>query len=303
MGIVLGTGPGSRRSRAAGAVFAAALLCAGAAGCGAGKSGAGKSGAEEPRMAPAAAVRAAAKKTEKLTSMSYRMSGTTLEDGGVEGEGAMTFDPPAMWMKARSLDQGPDMSVEFRLTGGKLYLGGGAIKAGFDEESSPELDGKSWLATDSSAMGKGGTGAAGQGALTDRADKNPAEESTFLSDSDNVRRIGDETIDGVRTTHYRGTVTLAQMRASLKDEDAETRKRREKSLRQYEDLGVDRLAMDMWIDQDSHTKRFRTRGKNDDGNQLDVTITVLDINKPVTVEAPPASDTFDLADLTRGLAD
>ncbi|WP_063737093.1 hypothetical protein [Streptomyces sp. RTd22] len=300
MGIVVRTGPG-RRTRAAGAVVAAALLCAGTAGCGAEKSGGGKSGAKDPHMAPAAAVRAAAEKTEKLTSLSYRMSGSTPEDGRFEGEGAIAFKPPAMRMKTRSLDQGADASVEFRLTGGKLYLGGDAIKAGFDEESSSQLDGKSWLATDASALGKGGSGAAGRGgALANRADKNPAEESAFLSDADNVRRVGDETIDGARTTHYRGTVTLAQMRASLEDEDAATRKRREKSLRQYEELGVDRLAMDMWIDKDSHTKRFRTRGKGDSG-PLDITITFMDINKPVTVQAPPTSDTFDLADLTRGL--
>ena len=80
-----------------------------------------------------------------------------------------------------------------------------------------------------------------------------------------MRRVGNETIDGVRTTHYRGTVTLAQMRASLKDEDAAPRERHEKNLRQYEELGVDRLTMDMWIDQDSHTKRFRTRGNGDSG--------------------------------------
>ncbi|MEU1805689.1 DUF1396 domain-containing protein [Streptomyces sp. NPDC019937] len=301
MGMIVRTGPG-RHARAAGAVFAAALLCAGAAGCGAEKADAEKASAKEPHMAPAAAVRAAAEKTEKFTSMSYRMSGRTPEDGRFEGEGAMAFNPPAMRLKTRSLDQGADMSVEFRLTGGKLYLGGDAVKSGFAEGSSSRLDGKSWLATDASALGKGGSGAAGQGALTDRADKNPAEESTFLSGADNVRRVGTETIDGDRTTHYRGTVTLAQMRASLKDEDAATRKRREKSLRQYEELGVDRLAMDLWIDQDSHTKRFRTRGKGDSG-PLDVTITFMDINKPVTVQAPPASDTFDLADLARGLED
>lgn len=301
MGIVVRTGSG-RRTRAAGAAFAATLLCAGVAGCGAEKSDGGKPEAQEPHMAPAAAVRAAAKKTEKLTSLSYRMSGRTPEDGRFEGEGAIAFKPPAMRMKTRSLDQGADASVEFRLTGGKLYLGGDAVKGGIAEESSSRLDGKSWLATDASALDKGGSDATGQSALTGRADKNPAEESAFLSDAKDVRRVGDETVDGVRTTHYRGTATLAQMRASLKGEDAATRKRREKNLRQYEELGIDRLAMDMWVDKDSHTKRFRSSGKGDSG-PLDITITFMDINKPVTVQAPPASDTFDLAELARGLKD
>ena len=36
--------------------------------------------------------------------------------------------------------------------------------------------------------------------------------------------------------------------------------------------------------------------------RLDMTITFLDFNKPVTVTAPPAEDTVDLGDMTKDAA-
>ncbi|QKV93484.1 DUF1396 domain-containing protein [Streptomyces sp. NA02950] len=293
MGHVVHTGQ-RRRTNAAGAVLTAALLCAGAVGCGTEKSdGNAADGAAEGRgMTPAAAVKAAARNTEKLTSLRYRMTGRTPEEGRVEGEGAMSFESKTMRMKVRALDQGADASFEIRVVGKVMYMGA-------DKASAAEMDGKRWLKLDLSALGKGGSGDTSTDALAGQADKNPAAESTFLSDADEVRRVGKETIDGVSTTHYRGTVTLDQMRASLKGEDAETRERRTKNLKQFEDMGVDRLSMDMWVDGNHHTKRFRMRGKGDKG-PLDTTITFLDINKPVTVQAPPASETHDLAEPAQG---
>ncbi|MEU8828659.1 DUF1396 domain-containing protein [Streptomyces sp. NPDC048636] len=289
MGSVVHTRPGAR-TRAAGAVLTAALLCAGTVACGTEKSG-GKSG-DGAAEKPAAAVQAAARNTEKLTSLRYRMTGRTPEEGRVEGEGAMSFGPKAMRMKVRALDQGADASFEIRVIGKVMYMGA-------DKASATEMEGKRWLKFDLATLGKGGSGDPSADALSGQADKNPAAESTFLSDADNVRRVGKETIDGVATTHYRGTVTLDQMRASLKGQDTATRERREKSLKRFEEMGVDRLSMDMWIDGDHHTKRFRMRGKGDKG-PLDTTITFRDINKPVTVKAPPAKETHDLAELAKG---
>ncbi|MFI8832793.1 hypothetical protein ACIGPN_17400 [Streptomyces afghaniensis] len=69
------------------------------------------------------------------------------------------------------------------------------------------------------------------------------------------------------------------------------------------------LTMDLWIGGDNQTKQYRMRGDTRatrggtegkplefiDGEPLDLTITFLDINQPVTVEAPPSEDTADLA--------
>lgn len=58
--------------------------------------------------------------------------------------------------------------------------------------------------------------------------------------------------------------------------------------------------MDMWVDDQDHTKQVRMRGDADKG-PLDLTFTFLDFNKPVKVTAPPAKDTADLAEMMKGL--
>ncbi len=63
-------------------------------------------------------------------------------------------------------------------------------------------------------------------------------------------------------------------------------------------MGVDAITMDMWVDGEKHAKRFRMRGEGDKG-PLDMTVTFLDLNRPVTVTAPPAKDTTDLAELMK----
>ncbi|MFJ5776631.1 DUF1396 domain-containing protein [Streptomyces sp. NPDC093094] len=269
----------SVRTRAATAGLAA-LLLAGAVGC----SDSGGS----PGMEPAAAVAKAAKNSEDITSLRYRMEGTVPGEGEVSGTAAMSFEPLAMSMKMKVDGKTADESgeVEIRLVDKAMYLGGGA-------EAAKEMDGKSWMKFDMSALEKNGA-AAGLGA--NQVEQNPAAEAGFLTDADDVERLGTEKVDGVGTTHYRGTIKLDDLRASLKDEDKKTRERREKSLKQYEDLGIDELKMDMWIDGDDRPKRFRTRGDADKG-AFDMTITFLAVNEPVKVVAPAAKDTMDLAEM------
>ncbi len=266
---------GSVRRGATGAALAALVLGGGAVAC-------AKSD-ESPKMTPAAAVAAAAKNTEAITSLTYRMTGKVPETGRVEAEAAMSMKPLAMSMKMNALDQGADGRMEIRVVDKAMYLGGGQAVA-------KELDGKSWMKFDLS----GAAGGPGAGKLPSQAGQDPSQESTYLTGSKDVKKVGTEKVDGVRTTHYKGTVTLDDLRASFKDEDKATREKREKSLKQYEDLGADKLTMDMWIGPDDHTKQVRVRAVADKG-PFDVTLTFLDYNKPVTVKAPPAKDTVDLA--------
>ncbi|MFF6915718.1 DUF1396 domain-containing protein [Streptomyces sp. NPDC012466] len=261
----------------------ALLLAAGAVGCGS---------EESPEMTPAAAVAKAAKNTEDITSLQYRMKGSVPESGRVEGEASMRLKPTiAMSMKMKAPDQAAGQTVEIRLVDKAMYLGGGA-------EMAKEMDGKRWLKFDLS--GSDAAKDLDKMGSTSQAEQNPAAESTFLTGAKDVKEVGSEQVDGVETTHYTGTVTLADLRASLKDDKAETRKQREKSIKQYEKLGVDKFTMDMWVDGEDHTKQFRMKGQADKG-PMDMTITFLDYNKPVTVTAPPAKDVADLSEMFKEL--
>ncbi|MFE9027484.1 DUF1396 domain-containing protein [Streptomyces iakyrus] len=261
----------------------ALLLAAGAVGCGS---------EESPEMTPAAAVAKAAKNTEDIMSLQYRMKGTVPESGRVEGEASMRLKPTiAMSMKMQAPDQAAGESVEIRLVDKAMYLGGGADMA-------KQMDGKRWLKFDLS--GSEAAKDLDKMGSTSQAEQNPAAQSTFLTGAKDVKKVGSEKVDGVETTHYTGTATLADLRASLKDSKGETREQREKSLKQFEKLGVDKLTMDMWVDGDEHTKQFRMKGQADKG-PMDMTITFLDYNKPVTVKAPPAGEVADLGEMFKEL--
>jgi hypothetical protein len=261
-------------------------LAAGAVSCSKGAS------EESPKMTPAAAVAKAAKNADDITSLHYRMTGEYPEQGRIKAEAAMRMKPTvAMSMKMTALDQGADGSAEIRLVDKAMYIGGNA-------EMAKEMDGKTWIKFDMSALSEEELGGSAAGAS--QAEQNPAAESTFLTGAKDVKEVGTEKVDGVETTHYTGTVTLDTLRDSFKDEDKATREQREKSVQQYEKMGIDKLTMDMWVDGEDKTKQFRMKGEADKGT-LNMTITFLDYNKPVTVEAPPAKDVMDLAEMMKEL--
>jgi hypothetical protein len=213
-------------------------------------------------------------------------------EGRVRGEAAMSVKPPAMSMKITPEGQADTGPVEIRFVDKAMYVNGGAEAAG-------EMDGKSWIKFDMSKAGAGqeANPLAGAGGT---AEQNPAAQSTFLTEAEDVREVGTETVDGVKTTHYQGTATLDALKKSLKGTDKATRDKRQKSLDEFAELGIDKLSMDLWVDGEDHTKRFRMRGDADKG-PLDMTITFYDVNKPVTVTAPPAKDVADLAEMMKGL--
>ncbi|KRV48993.1 hypothetical protein AQ490_22000 [Wenjunlia vitaminophila] len=287
------------RASVTGVLLAAALF--GAASCSDSSSeseskprdSATRSSAPRPAaVAPAAAIKKAAQHNEQITSLTFRMSGEVPGTGTLEGQSSMAMDPPAMQMKMKVDDGTTEGSgeVEIRLVDGAMYMSGG-------EEAASET-GAQWLKFDMAAMEEAG----GQNPLDElggQTNENPAEESNFMTEADDVKEVGAERVDGVKTTHYTGTITMDALRKSLDGQDAEVRERRESKLEEYEKLGVDVLTMDMWIDESGHTKQFRTRADAKEG-PMDVTITFLEMNKPVVVEAPPAAETLDMSEMMGG---
>lgn len=284
---------------AAGAVLSAALLCGTAACSGSGESKAapaagasaeaeGSGAQRQPADATTlAAVRRATAKTEKITSLSYSVTGRQPEAGTIDGEAAMDMKSRAMRMKMRVEGASADESgaVEFRMVGGAFYM-----------RASDEAKGDSrWIKFDVSGL----QGAGSRAKLGSQADRNPADDASGIGSAKDLTKAGEESIDGVRTTHYTGTVTLDQMRQSLAGKSPEVRERREKTLDEYAKMGADKLQMDIWVDGQDHTKQVRTRAATAKG-PMDLTMKFRDVNKPVTVEAPPESEVMDLAAAAKG---
>ncbi|MFI2086968.1 hypothetical protein ACH47C_07625 [Streptomyces rishiriensis] len=257
-----------------------ALLVTGCAAVG--DSGGGGGG----DSAAAAAVARVARKAEEPVSLRYRMTGRTPEEGRITGEAAIGVRPPAMSLKSTVLSGADRGTGEFRVVGGVLYVG----------SDQPGQGGKHWIKFGAPGHSATPSGIkADTGTMVDRVRDNPSHESGFLAAADDLKKAGAETVGGVSTTHYTGTATLDAIRAAYKDDEANVRQRTEKSLAQYEKLGVDELTMDLWADAQDRTRQLRMQGFGRHG-QLDLTLTFTDFGKPVTVKAPPASDTVDMAE-------
>ncbi|MDX3238980.1 hypothetical protein PV392_25500 [Streptomyces sp. ME03-5709C] len=185
--------------------------------------------------------------------------------------------------------------LEIRFVDGAMFVGGSALL-------SEKVHGKHWITAAPAVWGRGSQDNQSYGILPNQLLMSPLALSQLLLGSRNVRTVGTDTVEGTKTTHYRGPVTADDLYAARKAApDEATRKRWITRLDQLLALQLsDGLTMDQWIGDDGATRKFRMRGKVfgtqpgiDDG-PLDLTVTFLDTNRPVTVKAPPADDTAPL---------
>ncbi|MFG3717129.1 hypothetical protein ACGF8D_04855 [Streptomyces massasporeus] len=293
----------SLRRRTSGATCAVVLLAGGAVACG---EGSGKDSAQgtSAKVTPRAAVAKAATNSEDITSLHYRITGTVPQRGRLEAEASMTTEPSAMSMRMTTADHGDAGRLEVRFVDEVMYAGGSAVDSG-------KLEGKSWFSAGPAMWGRGAVDNNSYRVLPSQLEGSPVVQSRILTAAKDVRKIGTETVDGTRTTHYRGTVTWKGIGAA-RDAAANkaARERHIESLDQFTALRIDdTLTMDLWIDEGDRTRQFRMRGDTRatrggaegkplefiDGDPLDMTVTFLDVNQPVTVEPPPPEDTTDIA--------
>ncbi|MFH7597417.1 LppX_LprAFG lipoprotein [Streptomyces racemochromogenes] len=225
---------------------------------------------------PATYLEKAKKKSEEITSLRYTMTGTA-QGRPVNADVSLRIKPSvAMSMKMTA--QGEAAGVDLRLVDGVMYMGSEGAYLKIDVKSAnpdaaKQLD--------------------GLGAGSANAGENPGDRAGDLLGAKDLKTVGEETIDGVRTRHVSGTVTVEQMRASLATLAPEARERQEKSIRKLEGEGIKSMNMDMWIDEGDHTKQVRTRAEATKG-PMDMTMKFLDYNQPVDIAAPPADQVVDL---------
>ncbi|WP_328561223.1 hypothetical protein [Streptomyces coelicoflavus] len=255
------------------------------------------------------AVAKAAAGTERITSLHYRVTGTVPQWGRLRADASMDTAPLTMGMKLNAGRYGGEQ-MEIRFVDGAVYIHGDALRTEM-------LKGASWFTAEQAAWGRDSFDNNSYGLLPRQLEGNPVVQSTMLTASKDVRRIRTETVDGARTTHYRGTVTSEGIRAARgAATDKAARERQIDSLGQFSAMRLEgTLTMDLWVGDDNRTKQFRMRsdtytsrgGTADepleiiDGEPLDMTVTFLDSDEPVTVEAPPSDATADLAELGLGL--
>lgn len=129
--------------------------------------------------------------------------------------------------------------------------------------------------------------------------QNPADQlGPLRTVSDDLEEVGSQTIRGVETTHYRGTVDLRKYPELVPEKDrARVRKAVEQMI---EMMGAATYPVDVWVDDDELVRRmsFEVETKEPEGTmQMAMTIDLFDFGRPVDVEVPDAADTMDMTEL------
>ncbi|MEU6982718.1 hypothetical protein ABZ946_04765 [Streptomyces sp. NPDC046324] len=293
----------------AGVALTAVAVIAGVAGCQDGE-GAGKAAdaparaTAEPQIQTHAAVtkviRAAYEKTSAAKSAKVRMTMTMPEavDGGgtMELTGVQGWNPGAMdiTMKGSMMTAGdPDAPERMRMimVDDVMYVDMGA-------EKSVELDGKRWMKLDL----KGGQAQKElTGGLENSLNQDPAQQLALLLESPNLKHLGAEKVNGVQAQHYKGTLSFEQMLDSNREKSALlSEEERRKLIANVEKVGLKGYDTEVWVDAAGYPVRMVV-GMETGAGTMHMKADYTDYGPKAAVEAPPAKDTYDLAEALAGL--
>ncbi|MGW0823358.1 hypothetical protein [Streptomyces sp. NPDC002845] len=267
-------------------LVAAVLATAGA--CSSGDPGPGPTASRSsPDARTAAALRAAEEATQRAGSA--RITTTTVMGDmlATKTEGALTWS------------DGSTGTLRITSTGGRLAgtmreLGSTTMDARLLPEAyyakvgddfARQIGGKHWIRYDHDDLADlpGDTGTSLSNQLRNTA---PIPPVRLLLASDDVRRVGEETVRGERAVHYSGTVEVADLGEGrlhgLRD--------------QLEQAGITTETIDIWINDENLLVKKTENGETANGT-MSQTAYYGDYGAEVTAEAPPADDTVDFKDL------
>ena len=204
----------------------------------------------------------------------------TVRDSGAQNTtttGAIQFQRKPTLQASETLNttaSGKSTQIKVILTGTAIYLHEAALAAQL---------GKPWLKLDLSALN--GTALASISQLVHGLQGNDfANQTQLLAVAKNVHVVGTQTIDGVATTEYAGSVRAAE---ALKALPASFRKAMAPELQV---LGNGTISFHVWIDGQHHTRKI-TDVETVNGETINTTVNITAINQPVQIALPPASQT------------
>ncbi|AVH57089.1 MULTISPECIES: hypothetical protein [Streptomyces] len=246
------------------------------------------------RVSPIAALRSAEKSTdnadsakvESTTTMGTMMSMTA--DGalgwgdGLTGTMTITYTGGTM---ADTMRQTGSTSMEARYLPDAYYA---KMSDTFAEQSG----GKHWIkyAYDDLAKFGGGSGAY----LKDQMQNTTPNQSVkLLLASGDVRKVGEETVRGEKTTHYSGTVDVADLATKTSNLSASQLADLKKQLTA---AGVSTEKIDIWVNGDDLLVKKVEKGELSTGT-MSSTAYYSDYGVKISATEPPASDTADFKDL------
>jgi hypothetical protein len=269
---------GMSRLAAAGAVV---LLASGVAACG--SSG---SNSSQRAMTPLQAIQLAARTTGSVNSFVGTID-IHINTSGETGDIAGTFTEQLHPTLLASVDFSTFSIAGLTLNGGMgeiitsstLYLRMSVLTQALHTS-------KPWIAVPFSALNN--IGGLNLGSLLSQAQSSsPLTQSMMFAGATNVRTVGTGTLDGVPVTEYTGTISMSAALAKLPASD------RAALDQEIAKAGISSAQFTAWVDGQN---RVRKSVVTENGTALSETITttITSINQPVSIQAPPASQTTSL---------
>jgi hypothetical protein len=145
---------------------------------------------------------------------------------------------------------------------------------------------KPWIELPLSALSKA-SGLNLSSLLNQMETSNPLTQTQLLTGASNVRAVGTGTVDGVPVTEYTGTYTMSAALAKL---PADVRAQLGQAIQK---AGINAVQFRAWID-GQHQLRKLVATEDSSAFTETITMTVTSVNQPVTISAPPASQTMTL---------
>ncbi|WP_037680493.1 hypothetical protein [Streptomyces griseus] len=258
---------------------------------GGGKDDGRAAGKGTARVSPIAALRSAEKSTDKADSarveattvmgstMSLKSKGTLAWSDGLNGSLTLTYTGGTASEMMRT--QLGTTSMQARYLSDAYY-------AKMGDKFAAQAGGKHWIryAYDDLEKLAGSSGAF----LGDQMrNTTPNQSVKLLLASGDVKKVGEETVRGVRATHYAGTVEVADLATKNSSLSAGQLAALH---RQLEQAGVTTETIDIWVDDQDLLVKKVEKGEMATG-ELTQTAYYSDYGVKVSTQAPPADDTED----------
>jgi hypothetical protein len=281
--------------------IAAVTALSGVAACSSSGSGSsGKDGKASGRSAthvsPVAALRTAEKSTDGADSakvesttamgslMSMKADGALGWSDGLAGNLTITYTGGTM---ADTMRQLGTTSMQARYLPDAYY-------AKMGEKFARQAGGKHWIRYGYADLADLG-GSSGTYLRDQMQNTTPNQSVKLLLASGDVKKVGTEKVRGVNTTHYSGTVDVADLAGKNSNLSASQLAGLKKQLTQ---AGVTTETVDIWVDgQDLLVKKVE-KGEMSTGRYTQ-TAYYSDYGVKVSATRPPASDTEDFKELLK----
>jgi hypothetical protein len=238
-----------------------------AAGCGGGSS-----------STTAGDIASAASKTAESGSLEADFA---VSAQGLSGKGSGVFNNKQRsgQLKMTLNADGRQIPFDTVVTGDVVYLRSPAFAQATTQD-------KQWVKLDLAALGsrQGSTDLSG---ILD-ASPTPSNALAYLQGSSTVSKVGPESVEGVKTTHY--TVS-ADLDRAVEHASGATRDAVQGVISQS---GVKNLPLDVWLDGNGYIRKVSYDEHAGRRQAAKVTMELHDFGAPVAIAAPPSESVVDL---------